>query len=291
MSFGTRYELESPESLRQSERVASSLRQAGFDAETILNALREPVAVKVLGVFSAADAAPIVASAADNGRDEAKRINNDELGDVIPYGTRSGEVYPYRVCQVIDVAVRAIMARYDIAGTRMHGPEGGLAIDIGDAHPHTDFPGSAADAPIDDVHGFNVHVTLCGKGVVRFSPVRSFARVQNIASTIRIAQREGRSIVEINETFPELYADVMASAGDPVSHQVGDVLLFQSRPHRSKGLLPMVHHFESRTDDRWHNVFVPKAGNRDEINIRRARVIDLYHLEKLGYTTLPDRAG
>ncbi|MGW6330933.1 hypothetical protein [Nocardia rhamnosiphila] len=267
----------------QVERIAAALRAQNFRATVITDSLHEPVAVHISDVFTGGDVAPLLAGIAPRAQDELARVENAELGHVLPYGMRSGMVYPRGVCDVMDIAVQAITGRADVVASRLQAPEGGVAAGIGDSFPHTDFPGNTDDPEITEVHGFNVHVTIAGAGVVRFSPVRSFAQTQQIADMIQDSKRAGRSVIDINETFPAVYSELMALAGEPTYHSTGDLLLFQARPHRRKGLLPMVHHFETRTDDRMINVFVPKAEDRAAIVPRRLELIERLDLSPFGY--------
>lgn len=277
--------LESDAGSVQVERIAAALTAQGFRATVIIDSLNEPVAVHVSDVFTDDDVAPIIAAIAPRAHDELARIENTELGQVLPYGMRSGMVYPRGVCDVMDIVVQTITGRDDVAASRLQAPEGGVAAGIGDSFPHTDFPGNTDDPDTTEVHGFNVHVTIAGAGVVRFSPVRSFAQTQQIADMIQDSKRAGRTVIDINETFPTVYAELMSLAGEPTYHSTGDMLLFQARPHRRKGLLPMVHHFETRTDDRMINVFVPKAGQRAAIVPRRLELIERLHPRPSGYAT------
>lgn len=275
--------LESDALTRQIERVAAELDELSIETEIVCDAVGEPAALRVPGVLAREQTEPIVAAAAGNSSDLMRRLDNAELSDVLPYGTRSGMAYPRIVCEVLDAVARAITGSPDAAAARLAAPEGGLSIGVGDAGPHTDFPGSLADPPATDIHGFNVHVTLRGSGSAQFSPVRSFAQVRDITERIQAEKRAGRTVIEINDLFPELFAPFLEVASAPVRVTTGDLLLFQARPHMSKGLLPTVHLFESVEGDRWNNVFVPKAGSRREISERRADVAARYRLEALGY--------
>ncbi|MFI6309629.1 hypothetical protein ACIBEK_05680 [Nocardia fusca] len=282
--IGTRIPaLESDALTRQIERVAAELEKLVSEVEIVLDALGEPVALRVSKVLTPEQTDPIVAAATRNGADLMQRRDNPELSDVLPYGTRSGMAYPWILCEVLDAVARAITGHPDVAAARLAAPEGGLSIGVGDAGPHTDFPGSLADPPATDIHGFNVHVTLQGTGSARFSPVRSFEQVRAITERIQSEKRKGRTVIEINDLFPELYGPFLEVASAPVRVTTGDLLLFQARPHMSKGLLPTVHLFESFDADRWNNVFVPKSGSRREISELRADVAARYRLEALGY--------
>ncbi|MET8797665.1 hypothetical protein ABZV91_14650 [Nocardia sp. NPDC004568] len=161
--------LESNAGSAQVERIAAALTAQRFQATVVVNSLNEPVAVHVSNVFDSSDVAPIVAAVAPRAQDELARIENVELGHVLPYGMRSGMVYPRGVCDVMDVTVQTITGRDDVVAARLQAPEGGVAAGIGDSFPHTDFPGNTDDPEATEVHGFNVHVTLAGAGVVRFS--------------------------------------------------------------------------------------------------------------------------
>lgn len=261
-------------SLEQTERIAAAVAELGYAAETITTPLGEPVAVRVPRVLSSAETEPFVEAAAVVGRDPTVRLDNPEISAVLPYGTRSARIYPKPVRDVLDAVARAATRRGDIAATELDSPEGGISMGLGDAGPHTDFPGNLDDPDPDEIHGLNVHLTLRGAATARFAPIRDFTGVEDIADRLHRMQSAGRTIFEINDEFDAIYAALMETACDPVPHGVGDMLVFQARPHRSKGLLPMVHHFASTTEDRWHVVFGPRPGDREETTLRRTRLID-----------------
>ncbi len=278
--------LESAACSEQIERVASVLTARGFHPEIICDTLGEAIAVRVPRVFGPVEVAPIVASVPSDPKNAEDRVENIDLGDVLPYGSRSGKVYPKRVCDVIDAAMCGILDRSDVVGRRMFGPEGAVAAGIGDGDAHTDFPGNLDDPDVSEVHGFNVHITLGGEGTARFSPVRSFGEVHAIAELLHAERGKGKTIVEINERiFPDLFGPYMKWASDPVHTVAGDILLFQSRPHISKGLLPAVHHFASLTSDRMINILVPKSGTASDTIPLRVEMARRYELGDLGYPT------
>ncbi|WP_280336877.1 hypothetical protein [Nocardia wallacei] len=196
-------------------------------------------------------------------------MENPAVSAVLPYGTRSGRVYPSAVCVVLDAVTRAAAGRADVAATELAAPEAGISMGHGDAGPHTDFPGNLDDPDRTLIHGLNVHLTLHGTARARFAPVRTYAEVERIAAHLHEMQRSGLSLFEINDHFDDIYAALLNSACAPVPHGVGDMLIFQARPHRGKGLLPTVHYFESTSADRWHVVFGPQAGHRDDVLARR----------------------
>ena len=276
--------LESMGTGEQAIRIAAVLSDCGYRPDVVCDAFGDPVVVRIPEVFTAEEVAAIVASPLLNASDPLRRINNFEVGDVLPYGNRSGQVYPRTVCDMLDAVVCAITGRDDVVAKRLSTPEGSLSAGVGDAGPHTDFPGDVSNPEMSEVHGFNVHVTLLGEGVAQFSLVRSFDEVRRIADRIETEERGGKTAIEINEdVFPELFDRFMAWASAPVHHTVGDVLLFQARPHESKGLLPTVHHFRSLAEERLNNVFVPKAGDRTTVLARRSEMIGRYRLGHLGY--------
>ncbi|WP_280314822.1 hypothetical protein [Nocardia wallacei] len=100
--------LESDALTRQIERVAAELDELSIETEIVCDAVGEPAALRVPGVLAREQTEPIVAAAAGNSSDLMRRLDNAELSDVLPYGTRSGMAYPRIVCEVLDAVARAI---------------------------------------------------------------------------------------------------------------------------------------------------------------------------------------
>ncbi|GEM30824.1 hypothetical protein NN3_18310 [Nocardia neocaledoniensis NBRC 108232] len=266
------------------ERIAVAIEKAGFRVEPIADFHADTVALRIPAVMSAHVAERTTRAAELRGsHDLIDLVHSPDVSAVLPYGTRSGFVYPYVVCHVLDLIARAEMADDSVAASDLATLEGGRTIGLGDADPHTDYPANLYDPDPSEIHGLNVHLTLRGSAAARFSSIRSYAQVQEIAGVLTEARRGGRTHAEINDMFSEVYADQMSVASVPVPHRAGDVLVFQARPHHSRGLLPVVHHFESRTEDRWHTVFSPRTGSVTAVTEQRRVIADHLHLHYLGY--------
>jgi hypothetical protein len=274
--------------VQQSVRIGAALASRGFMADLILDTSHEPVAVRVRGVFTSDEGQVILQEVSERA---SGRGENEELGGVLPYGKRSGQVYPRSVCDAVDGAVQGALERDDVLATRVYSSETGHVVGVGDASPHTDFPGNLDNPPAEAIHGMNVHVTLAGEGEARFGLIRSFAAVRTIADAIHNAKRAGRDVLEINATFAALYGEHMASASPPVAHGAGDILIFQSRPHERRGLLPVVHHFLTTNGDRSFIVFVPKCDSRERVSAARDVLIEHEGLARLGYVRSTLRTG
>lgn len=282
--------LESATTSEQTNRIASTLSARGFTTEIVHDALDVAVAVRVSNVCAGEQLAAAVTATRMFHADPPHIFDTAEVGVVLPFGTRSGQVYPRVFCDLLDAVVVAITGSSDQAAAQLWGREGSLAAGVGDAGPHTDSPGNVDNPEVAEIHGFNVHLTLAGKGSARFSSVRSFDDVHRTADRLNADRRAGKTTIEINETaFPELFDRYTGWASEPVDHGVGDVLLFQARPHEAKRLLPVVHHFTSRTSDRLKNVFTPKAADRATVFARRSELVDRYRLDHLGYDRCADR--
>lgn len=269
----------------QAQQISEEIAALGFAVEVIADSLGRPVAVRIPHVLPEDEAAKIVDAATITGQDVATVKDVPFVSDVLPYGTRSGRVYSSGVCDVLDATVRAVSRRSSVSAFHLAAPEGGTTIGLGDAGPHTDFPASLENPPAAAIHGLNVHLALQGSATARFGHIGSFGQVERIAQVLTSARQAGLTAAEINGTFGEIYASHMELAAEPVRHVAGDVLIFQARPHRSKGLLPVIHHFVSESETRWHVAFRPQAGNQDDVRARRHSLISRCRLQLLGYRT------
>lgn len=257
--------LESSATLDQNRRISEALSAQNIPHQLVLNSWEEPLAVHLPAFLPADEVEPYALQASRYPGPSEERVPIlDRLGDLLPAGAKSRMFYPEAIGSLLSTVVQAAMDRPDATPRRMLSVEAGNV----ETYPHIDFP-TSKENPENDIVGLNVHLTLQGSATARFSLIREFAQVdaknQIIKDALSAGPQSNEAAIKAHRryvsthTLPELYVPFMEEATDPITLEAGDIVIFQARTHRSRDLLPTVHHFVTRTLPRWITVFSPKV--------------------------------
>lgn len=256
--------------LRQTERVADALREAGVPGvDVIENSIGEPVAVHLPGFFD-----PLTYQAGiphSLAREDALGSHRSELRNSFPMVLDTILAPP--ILGLLDSVVQAATEE-DVLATRVTQWDGirehkdtGLHIDVSSFYPE------ATDRL--PLSGMNLHLTSEGERQVQMGIVRhsGYLNIQDMThDEVRAFYRENAV------PFVEF------------SLHKGDGVIFQGGAHLRRRVLPIAHDFVTTSPQesrRTYDLFIPEVAPRELVIARRARLIQAHGLESMGYTALP----
>jgi len=144
---------------------------------------------------------------------------------------------------------------------------------IGDAWPHIDYPGATGNYVDGPLQGLNVHLTLGGEGMARFTQTRQWKLVDDIATTV-----VDLSKVKVPRIMTDTFIGHLLSWHPDMPFtpwtQIlpGDIVIFQAAAQRPD-YLPSGHEFMSATEDRRLIVMSPQAAPQDEVLLQRQKFV------------------
>jgi|GEM_PF-3367858 len=271
---------ESIATLKQNERIFCALEDQHFAASLIENSFNESLAVHVSNI--AGPNSLLGSLAMRKGLKPPESFDplddsNERTTLTETMALRGPVIYPQRLLTLMDIVVCAAADKSSGWATEINSSP--IVVEPPperrDGSTHLDPDISRGREHYTSVDGLNVHVSVEGRGRVRFGLMRNFL------------SPEWR--IESYTSFPEpnalekFFREQAAPFTDWVALEPGDVVIFQGKQHRDGDRLGVAHEFVTVEQPRVFDVLMPTWTNDVAIPNTRNRIIETYGLEKLGY--------